>query len=55
MHFPNGSVITPDGKTLILGETLGSRLTAFDIGADGTLTNRRVWPSCHPECPTASR
>lgn len=39
--FPNGSVITPDGRTLIVGETFGQRLTAFDIEADGTLTHRR--------------
>jgi len=43
MHFPNGSVITPDGRTLIVAETLAQRLTAFDIGADGSLSNRRVW------------
>ena len=43
LMFPNGMVITPDGKTLIVGETFGRRLTAFDIGADGSLTNRRVW------------
>lgn len=43
MLFPNGSQITPDGKTLIVGETLGMRLTAFDIEADGSLSNRRVW------------
>jgi sugar lactone lactonase YvrE len=43
MAFPNGTVITPDGATLIIGETFGSQLTAFDIQADGTLTNRRVW------------
>jgi sugar lactone lactonase YvrE len=43
MHFPNGMVITPDGKTLIIGETLAMRLTAFDIGADGGLSNRREW------------
>ncbi|HEV2961556.1 MAG TPA: SMP-30/gluconolactonase/LRE family protein [Candidatus Angelobacter sp.] len=41
--FPNGVVITPDGKTLILAETFGSRLTAFDIALDGTLTNRRLF------------
>lgn len=45
MHFPNGSVITPDGRTLIVAETLGNCLTAFDIGADGALSNRRVWAS----------
>jgi sugar lactone lactonase YvrE len=43
MAFPNGTVITPDGATLIVGETFGSRLTAFDVHADGTLANRRVW------------
>jgi len=43
MAFPNGTVITPDGKTLIVGETMTFRLTAFDINADGTLSNRRVW------------
>src|SRR6185436_5166688 len=51
MHFPNGSVITPDGKTLIVGETLSASLTAFDIGADGVLSNRRVWASTQPAVP----
>lgn len=43
LEFPNGTVITPDGKTLIIGETFGARLTAFDVLPDGRLTNRRVW------------
>jgi sugar lactone lactonase YvrE len=43
IFFPNGIVIVPDGKTLIVGETLGHRLTAFDIASDGSLGNRRVW------------
>jgi len=43
MHFPNGSVITPDGRTLIVAETLAAQLTAFDVGAEGALSNRRVW------------
>lgn len=51
MHFPNGTVITPDGKTLIIGETLGACLTAFDIGADGRLSNRRQWASIAPRVP----
>ena len=42
--FPNGSVITDDG-TLLVDETFGNRITAFDIGADGALGNRRVWAS----------
>ncbi len=41
--FPNGTVVTPDGRTLIVGETLAHRLTAFDVAADGTLTGRRVF------------
>jgi len=46
--FPNGSVITPDGATLIVGETAGARYTAFDIAPDGTLSNRRVWAQVAP-------
>jgi|CXWL01.1.fsa_nt_gi sugar lactone lactonase YvrE len=51
MHFPNGTVITPDGKTLIIGETLGGCLTAFDIGANGALSGRREWASLWPRIP----
>jgi sugar lactone lactonase YvrE len=51
MHFPNGPVITPDGKTLILGETLAACLTAFDIGPNGDLSNRRVWAPLSPAVP----
>ncbi len=43
LRFPNGAVITPDGATLIVGETFGRQLTAFEIAEDGTLSNRRVW------------
>jgi sugar lactone lactonase YvrE len=43
MAFPNGSVITPDGRTLIVGESMAGRLTAFDLRDDGGLKNRRVW------------
>jgi sugar lactone lactonase YvrE len=41
--FANGMVVTPDNHTLIIAETRGARLTAFDITADGGLANRRVW------------
>lgn len=42
--FPNGMVITPDGRTLIVAETFAHRLTAFDIDpASGSLSNRRVF------------
>ena len=44
LQFPNGSVITPDGRTLIVGESFGQRLTAFDVdAASGALSRRRVW------------
>lgn len=43
LFFPNGTVITPDGRTLIVGETQAHRLAAFDVALDGTLSNRRVW------------
>jgi sugar lactone lactonase YvrE len=41
--FPNGMVVTPDNQTLIIAESFAGRLTAFDIAADGSLSNRRVW------------
>jgi len=41
--FPNGMAVTPDNATLIIAESHGKRLTAFDIGEDGSLSNRRVW------------
>jgi transposase len=43
LHSPNGMPFTPDGKTLIVGEALGQRLTAFDVQADGSLAHRRVY------------
>ena len=43
LMFPNGMVITPDGKTLIVGESFAGRFTAFDIAPNGALSNRRVW------------
>ena len=43
IHFPNGMIITPDGATLIVAESVAGRLTAFDIEPDGWLTNRRPW------------
>lgn len=51
MAFPNGTVITPDGGTLIVAESLGMRLTAFDIAADGSLQNRRVWAQLEGRAP----
>jgi sugar lactone lactonase YvrE len=51
LAFPNGTVLTPDGRTLIVGETLAARLTAFDVAADGTLSNRRVWAQLEKAVP----
>jgi sugar lactone lactonase YvrE len=42
-EFPNGMVVTADDKTLVVGESYATRLTAFDIADDGSLSNRRVW------------
>jgi sugar lactone lactonase YvrE len=41
--FPNGMAVTPDNSTLIVAESYAKRLSAFDIAADGGLSNRRVW------------
>jgi len=43
LAFPNGMVVTPDNATLIVAESFARRLTAFDVAADGSLTNRRLW------------
>ncbi len=43
LMFPNGTVITPDGRTLVVAETFAERLTAFDVAPDGSLNNRRLW------------
>ena len=42
---PNGSVLTNDGRTLIVAQTFGQQLTAFDVGEDGSLSGRRIWAS----------
>jgi sugar lactone lactonase YvrE len=44
-------VITPDGNTLIVGESFGRVLTAFDISADGSLSGRRVWANLGDNVP----
>ncbi|HEY7621739.1 MAG TPA: SMP-30/gluconolactonase/LRE family protein [Solirubrobacteraceae bacterium] len=51
MLFPNGSVITPDGRTLIVGETAGARYTAFTIERDGSLSDRHIWAQLAPTPP----
>jgi sugar lactone lactonase YvrE len=51
LRFPNGSVITPDGSTLIVGESMGRRYTAFTIGSDATLSDRRVWAKLSSGAP----
>ncbi len=43
LAFPNGAVITPDGATLVVAETMAARLSAFTIAPDGTLHDRREW------------
>ena len=51
LAFPNGTVITPDGRTLIVGESFGARLTAFDVADDGSLSNRRVFAKLEGAVP----
>jgi sugar lactone lactonase YvrE len=51
LSFPNGTVITPDGRTLVVGESFAGRLTAFDVAGDGELSNRRVWAQLEGAVP----
>jgi len=52
LEFPNGMAVVDDGRTLLVAESWGSRLTAYAIGSDGQLSGRRVWaetPGLHPD------
>ncbi|NND74629.1 MAG: gluconolactonase [Ilumatobacter sp.] len=51
LRFPNGSVITDGGATLIVGETFGGQFTAYDIADDATLSNARVWAAVPGTAP----
>jgi sugar lactone lactonase YvrE len=51
LYFPNGTVITPDDRTLIVAETWGNCLTAFDIESDGRLKKRRTWANLEGAYP----
>jgi sugar lactone lactonase YvrE len=51
MLFPNGIVVTPDGSTLIVAESFGQRLSAYDIDDDGSLANPRIWADLRPNVP----
>jgi sugar lactone lactonase YvrE len=51
LAFPNGMAVTADNATLIVAESYRHRLTAFDIGADGSLSNRRVWAEVGDHSP----
>ncbi|GAC1355673.1 MAG: SMP-30/gluconolactonase/LRE family protein [Variovorax sp.] len=48
LMFPNGIVLTPDGATLVVAETFGNRLSAFDILPNGDLGPRRDWARFGP-------
>jgi sugar lactone lactonase YvrE len=51
LAFPNGMAVTPDNSTLIIAESYARKLTAFDISADGSLSNRRVWAALSDGVP----
>ena len=48
LTFPNGMAITADGATLLVAESHGNRITAYDISHEGGPTNRRVWADGAP-------
>ena len=51
LEAPNGHILTPDEQTLIVAESAGFCLTAFDVAADGTLSNRRSYAQLTPAAP----
>ncbi len=53
LRFPNSIMVSPGGDTLVVAETIASRLTAYDVAADGTLSGRRVYCQIAPTLPLA--
>ena len=51
LMFPNGTVITADGRTMIVAESFANRLTSFDVAEDGSLSNRRLWADLGTRTP----
>ncbi len=51
LRFPNGSVITPDGRTMIVAESMARRLSAFDVDDGGALSNQRIWADTGSHVP----
>jgi sugar lactone lactonase YvrE len=51
LHFPNAVMLTGDGATMIVAETIAARLTAFDVAPDGSLSGGRVWAQIAPTPP----
>ena len=51
LQAPNGHILSDDGRTLVVAESGGFRLTAFDVAADGTLSRRRTFAELHPDPP----
>lgn len=51
LRFPNGAMITPDGGTLLVNETIAGRIAAFTIGGDGGLSDHRIWAQVAPTPP----
>ena len=51
LAFPNGMAVTPNNSTLIVAESFGKRLTAFDIASNGSLSNKRVWADLNDGAP----
>ncbi|GAB3676463.1 SMP-30/gluconolactonase/LRE family protein [Salinisphaera aquimarina] len=53
LRFPNGMVVAPDGNQLIVAETFGQQITAYDIGAHGNLSGKRAWAKLGPDPETS--
>jgi sugar lactone lactonase YvrE len=51
LHFPNAIMVSADGERLVIAETIASRLSSFDVAADGTLSNRSTYCQIAPTVP----
>jgi sugar lactone lactonase YvrE len=43
LQFPNGMTLLDDDRTLVVADSYTQQLVGFEVGADGTLSGRRVW------------
>src|SRR4051812_19042763 len=55
LAFPNGIVLRPDGKSLLVGESKHNRVLVYDVTAPGRVANRKVFADLPTKDPSAGQ